>query len=98
MFTKRKLFYLLGTVLIVSLVGCAAPSDNGDTGDTTPDKEPAQESFGASVDYNVVGIEPGAGIMINTDKAMEAYNLEEAGWNLQFGNLMRYFQSRIFES
>jgi len=83
MFTKRNLFYLLGTLLIVSLVGCAAPAENGENGDTTTDTEPERESFGASVDYNIVGIEPGAGIMINTDKVMEAYNLEEAGWNLQ---------------
>ncbi len=39
--------------------------------------------FAEAVDHKIVGIEPGAGIMINTEKAMEAYGLGDAGWDLQ---------------
>src|SRR5690625_4474397 len=36
--------------------------------------------FGESVDFEIIGIDPGAGIMANTEKAMEEYGLDN--WEL----------------
>lgn len=55
-------------------------------------------SLGEQVDWQIVGIEPGAGIMINTEKAMKEYGLEEAGWKLQESGsaaMMTAFQDAI---
>lgn len=41
----------------------------------------SKDEVGAAVDYKVIGIEPGAGIMMSTEKALEDYGLKDK-WNL----------------
>ena len=54
------------------------PADTEDQTDLV-----ATSDFVDSVDRTITGIEPGAGIMSNTETALEAYGLAEAGWTLQ---------------
>ncbi|MBD3359373.1 MAG: hypothetical protein GF365_01535 [Candidatus Buchananbacteria bacterium] len=42
----------------------------------------SKSAFAGAVDFTITGIDPGAGIMINTEKAMDKYTLEKAGWQL----------------
>lgn len=56
----------------------AETGENGATGTTTQ-----EATFAESIDYTITGIEPGAGIMSNTETAIEAYELDTAGWSLQ---------------
>lgn len=67
---KKKLFGLGATALLVlGLAACS--SDEGEETDVT---------VGESVDYKIIGIEPGAGIMDETNRVIEAYGLEK--WTL----------------
>lgn len=77
MFKKRiqRLTILTIIVLPFILVGC--------TGDTDEDAT-RSESVAESLDYTIVGIEPGAGAMQLTEAAMEEYGLEE--YDLQTGS------------
>ncbi|HLR09741.1 MAG TPA: glycine betaine ABC transporter substrate-binding protein [Bacillota bacterium] len=43
----------------------------------------ANEEFGEDVDWTITGIDPGAGIMKNTEIALDEYGLADAGWTLQ---------------
>jgi glycine betaine/proline transport system substrate-binding protein len=42
----------------------------------------SKSAFAEEVDFTITGIDPGAGIMINTEKAMDKYGLKDAGWQL----------------
>lgn len=57
-------------VMAIGLTACGS--------DSAKDKE--NDSVGSSVDYKITGIDPGAGIMEATDKAIEEYGLED--WTL----------------
>ncbi len=74
-------------VVAVIIVGAVVLSQQGgQPGANTPEGgEGGQktQSFAESVEKTITGIGPGAGIMINTEKAMEEYGLNEAGWTLQ---------------
>src|SRR5699024_6117460 len=50
------------------------------------------EELGEDLDWTITGIDPGAGIMENTEKAIENYELDD--WNLQesSNHLIRNFQ------
>lgn len=67
---KRKIFGLGATALLVlGIAACSA--DNG---------EETEETVGESVDYKITGIEPGAGIMDETNRVIDAYDLDK--WTL----------------
>lgn len=74
--TTHLIILLAIIVILIGIVVFAPSQDqNADQND--------QNAFANAVNYQITGIEPGAGVMINTEKAMEQYGLSEAGWTLQ---------------
>src|SRR5699024_2294372 len=84
MLLKRKsLMVMLGLAFVALLAACGGgDADEPATGETT---DAGTSNVGEEVDYTVVGIEPGAGIMGLTEDALEDYeNLE--GWEVLEGS------------
>ncbi|MCC3355695.1 glycine betaine ABC transporter substrate-binding protein [Bacillus sp. REN16] len=74
---------VLTTSLAIGLtLGLAACGGDSEEAGTTTDSTAA--SVGKSVDYEIVGIDPGAGIMKATASAIEEYGLED--WTLVEGS------------
>ncbi|NSL52450.1 glycine betaine ABC transporter substrate-binding protein [Calidifontibacillus erzurumensis] len=84
---KKWLSSLFISVLIVGLAACGSQSTENETsvnnsGSTSG--EGAKVSVGEMVDYKIIGIDPGAGIMKATEKAIEEYGLND--WKLVEGS------------
>ncbi|MDW0112457.1 glycine betaine ABC transporter substrate-binding protein [Sporosarcina saromensis] len=77
---KKKLFGL-GTAALLA-VGLAACGN--DEGDSTSSGDADTKSVGEAVDYKITGIDPGAGIMEATDKAITEYELDK--WDVTTGS------------
>ncbi|MEC1722413.1 glycine betaine ABC transporter substrate-binding protein [Schinkia azotoformans] len=75
---KRWLSFLLVLVLAIGLAAC------GSQGAGNEGEESTTAAVGESVDYEIIGIDPGAGIMKATAKAIEDYGLED--WTLIEGS------------
>ncbi|MBB4823433.1 glycine betaine/proline transport system substrate-binding protein [Sporosarcina luteola] len=82
---KTKKFLGLGAAALLA-IGLAACADKDD--DSTGKKDEASggstTSVGEAVDYKITGIDPGAGIMEATDKAIEEYGLDK--WTVTTGS------------
>jgi len=74
----RLAFSILAVLVIGTAIALAILKGN-----TTPAPED-ENSIGAQTDYEIIGIEPGAGLMALTSKAMEDYGLDQ--WNLFEGS------------
>ncbi|MHC0036413.1 glycine betaine ABC transporter substrate-binding protein [Pseudoneobacillus sp. C159] len=71
---KKKWLNLLGlALLIMALAACGADKTSS-----------GEETLGESVDYKIIGIDPGAGIMKATAKVLEDYELKD--WQLVEGS------------
>lgn len=82
--TIKKKILGLGAVALLA-VGLAACGDDKDDGaKETNSNGNSSEAVGESVDYKITGIDPGAGIMEATDRALEDYNLEK--WSVVSGS------------
>ncbi|TLS35567.1 glycine betaine ABC transporter substrate-binding protein [Pseudalkalibacillus caeni] len=90
MFFKKKNFLVFTLVLALSLVlaacggnngGNNAGSEGGGEGSDAGSGE-GTAAVGEELDYTITGIEPGAGIMSATNKALEEYDSLK-GWTLQ---------------
>lgn len=86
-------------VLIVVVAGAIVFGSFAENGQAPEEEgEEGVQAFGEQLEYNIVGIEPGAGIMINTENAMEEYGLSQAGWVLQESSsaaMMAAFQDAV---
>ena len=70
---KRKMQFFTGFVVFLFLLMAAcSPADEQATG---------EESFGEAVNFTITGIDPGAGIMEQTERALSEYGLEN--WTVQ---------------
>lgn len=85
---KSKRLNYVGVIfgIIVAFLLAACGDENGGTEDngTTGDSEGASD-YSEAVDYTITGIEPGAGISVTTEKAIEEYdNLD--GWKVELSS------------
>ncbi len=80
---KKILFWGMAIVMTLSLAlagcgGSSSPSNTGQSGENG--NEGANKSIGEQVNYEIIGIDPGAGLMAATREAMEQYGL--TNWKL----------------
>ncbi|HLT56081.1 MAG TPA: glycine betaine ABC transporter substrate-binding protein [Bacillota bacterium] len=77
----RKTGFLLFAILLAMLAACGGTEEEsgseGDAEDFT--------NYSDAVNYTITGIEPGAGITVTTEKAIEEYD-NLAGWELEQGS------------
>lgn len=76
---KKKMFGL-GTAALLALGLAACGNDDGDSAADVD----STKSVGESVDYKITGIDPGAGIMEATEKAIDEYGLDK--WDVTTGS------------
>jgi len=66
-------------ILIIAVLGVIVYMAR--SGDETAPHTDTTQAFGERVNYEIIGIDPGAGIMQSTEEALETYELE--GWTLK---------------
>src|SRR5699024_12856237 len=78
----KRLGVVAGLSLSLVVAGC------GGSGDTSQDDQSAGDgdsdsdtSYGEEMDFEITGIEPGAGVFKASEKAVEEYDL--VGWEVQ---------------
>lgn len=84
---KKQMWKGLSLALGMSLlmVGCSSGAPAPEGGQTAPQNgETAQGGVGQQVDYKIVGIDPGAGLMKATEKVIQEYELKD--WELVEGS------------
>ncbi|HZG83199.1 MAG TPA: glycine betaine ABC transporter substrate-binding protein [Brevibacillus sp.] len=84
---KKQMWKGLSLALGMSLlmVGCSSGTPAPEGGQTAPQSgETAQGGVGQQVDYKIVGIDPGAGLMKATEKVIQEYELKD--WELVEGS------------
>ncbi|MFC5604255.1 glycine betaine ABC transporter substrate-binding protein [Sporosarcina koreensis] len=78
-----KKMFGLGAAALLALGLAACGSDDKVDGKSTSGGD-SSASVGASVDYKITGIDPGAGIMEATDRAIKDYELDK--WDVTTGS------------
>ncbi|MED4602080.1 glycine betaine ABC transporter substrate-binding protein [Paenibacillus validus] len=68
-----KVLAVIGISSVVALTGCGKESSTA-----------SSEFIGDQVDYQIIGIDPGAGLMKSTEKALKEYDLKD--WKLVEGS------------
>lgn len=83
-FSLKKALLAMGVTGAMFLAACSGNDANDEQNDgATNDTQ--VENIGEMVDYTITGIEPGAGISVTTEKALEEYeNL--AGWSVELSS------------
>ncbi len=74
--TKKYVYGLFSLILTISIIGVAFTGNKAENG--------ISNNVGDSVNYEITGIDPGAGLMKATEKAMVDYDLK--GWTLKEGS------------
>ncbi|AVQ98587.1 glycine/betaine ABC transporter [Oceanobacillus iheyensis] len=72
---KKQLMLISGILLVLFLAACGSGSDSEENA------EDSSTNVGEEIDYTITGIEPGAGITVTTEKAIEEYDLD--GWQVE---------------
>lgn len=77
---KKWLVMLLTGLMIIGLAACGSDKTSSNEGKD----EKGTASVGDSVDYKIIGIDPGAGLMKATAKVVDAYGLDD--WKVVEGS------------
>jgi glycine betaine/proline transport system substrate-binding protein len=75
---KCKILFVITLLLTILFCGCISQSNKEDSDDGS--------TIGSLFSYTITGIDPGSGIMKNTETALDEYQLKEEGWILQTGS------------
>ncbi|WP_279591700.1 glycine betaine ABC transporter substrate-binding protein [Paenibacillus sp. F411] len=81
---KNMNWLLMLSLSAMLLLSACSQSDEGTAGTGEGGNEEAAASIGEQVDYEIIGIDPGAGIMKATAQAIEDYELSD--WKLVEGS------------
>lgn len=74
MFTNLKnILLILSLVAMIFLAACSG-GDSGESQDDEAAKEDSIKDYAEDAEYTITGIEPGAGISVATEKALEEYD------------------------
>lgn len=79
-----KRFGLVFGLLLTLLLAACGGSEDGATEDNTTD-ENGEVDYSQAVDYTITGIEPGAGISVATETAIEEYDSLQ-GWEVELSS------------
>src|SRR5690625_40175 len=86
MFVKKllgkRVIFITAILLVIIVSGCS--SDDNEAADKNGEEagENSEENYSEAVDHTIIGIEPGAGITVTTEKAIEEYDSLQ-GWELE---------------
>src|SRR5699024_12625675 len=76
----KKFTLLISVIALIVLAACGADDDATD--DSSTDES---TNYSEAVDHTIIGIEPGAGISVTTEKAIESYD-ELDGWDVELSS------------
>ncbi|WP_217586011.1 glycine betaine ABC transporter substrate-binding protein [Lentibacillus saliphilus] len=86
MFNKR--FFKNGAVAVALsgvLVLSACGGDDASSGNDTNNNNDADTNYSEAIEHTIIGIEPGAGISVTTEKAIEQYDSLQ-GWSVELSS------------
>ena len=78
---RKSWLLLIGLVAMLALAACGSTNDESDSNSDNN----TGTNYGEAVDYTITGIEPGAGISVTTEKAIEEYD-SLAGWEVELSS------------
>lgn len=82
---KKKILGVgAAALLAVGLAACGDDTDSNSESTDKGDNGSSTSSVGEAVDYKITGIDPGAGIMEATERAIEDYDLDK--WSVTSGS------------
>ncbi|WP_404451667.1 glycine/betaine ABC transporter [Virgibacillus necropolis] len=73
----KNVILISGLMLVLIIAGCGSDEEEKTTGNNGSEK-----SYSEDVEYTITGIEPGAGITVTTENAIEEYESLK-GWSLE---------------
>lgn len=80
----RYLRFFTVVLLTLLLAACGGGDDEAETTDDTADSN-GDVNYSEAVDYTIIGIEPGAGISVATETAIEEYDSLQ-GWEVELSS------------
>jgi glycine betaine/proline transport system substrate-binding protein len=80
----KTTFFVFGLLALLIAAGCGSESETSSDGESDGNDIESM-NYSEAVDYTITGIEPGAGISVSTEKALEEYDSLK-GWNAMFSS------------